>query len=120
MIFVKFRDPVRGDSQTCSKFRSDVWGGGGILLRRLHFTSKIRGLIKLQNYNFSVHLISIYNPILSQTLISSSSFIKIPMPIISVAVLILLQRSILQARKSLNSFQLFPILGRLQVFLTFM
>ena len=44
-----------------------------------------------------------------QTLISSGLFIKIPMPIIYTAVLILFQRSFLRAWKKLNSFQLFPV-----------
>ena len=42
------------------------------------------------------------------------------MLIISTAVLILFQRSILRTWKKLNSFQLFPTLARLQVFLIFM
>ena len=46
---------------------------------------------------FSGYLIPINNLIPIQTLICSSSFIKTPMPIISIAVLIFFQRSILQA-----------------------
>ena len=53
-----------------------------------------------------------------QTLICSSSFIKIPMPIISIAVLVLFQRSILRDREKLNSFQIFLSFTRFQVFST--
>ena len=94
---------------------------GGILLRRLNFTSEIKVLIRLQNYIiFSVYSISVNNLIPIQTLISLSTLIKMSMLIISTAVLIWFQRSILRTWKKLNSFQLFPTLARLQVFLIFM
>ena len=57
-----------------------------------------RILIKLQNcIFFSFYLTSINKLIPIQTLIYSSSFIKITMPILSFAVFILFKRSILQA-----------------------
>ena len=67
---------------------------------------------------FFVYLISGNYFIPIQTLICSSSFIKIPMPITSIAVLVLLQRSILRDREKLNSFQLFLSFTRFQVFST--
>ena len=67
---------------------------------------------------FFVYLIYRNYVIPIQTLICSSSFIKIPMPIISIAVLVLFQRSILRDREKLNSFQLFLSFTRFQVFST--
>ena len=52
---------------------------------------------------FSVYLIPINNLIFIPSLISSNFFIKIPMPIISIAVLIWFKRSISRAWKKLNS-----------------
>ena len=60
-------------------------------------------------------LISINSLTPIQTLTTSSSFMKILMPI-SVATLILFQRSILWAWEKLDWSQLFPSLVRLQVF----
>ena len=70
----------------------------------------------MQNYIFFVYLISINNLIPILALIPSVPFIKIPMPNISVEVIIFFQRSIFRAWKKLNSFQLFLSLARLQVF----
>ena len=84
-------------------------GERGYILRRLGFSFKIRTII------FSVCLISIKNLVPIQTSISSSTFIKVPMRIVSIAAFVLFQRSILPAWKKLNSFQLFHSLAWLQV-----
>ena len=58
---------------------------------------------------FSVYLISINRLIPIQTLISSSSFTEIPMPIISIQVFIFFQRLIFAGLKK-NCFNFFPVL----------
>ena len=76
------------------------------MLWRPDFTSKTIGFY--QNYR----------PVLFSVYVSTNSFIKISMPFISIAVLILFQRPVLRGWEKLSSFQLFPSFPRLQVFST--
>ena len=65
--------------------------------------SAIQGMSAIGRF----HSINILIPI--QTLISSYAFIKIPVPIMTIAILILFQKSLLQTWKKLNSFNFFPV-----------
>ena len=112
--------PFRDDSQIeKSIINVDPTFGGGVYCCDVYISrlksSSFNETTEL--YFFSVYLSSINNLISIQTLISSSSFINIPMPIISVAVLILFQISILRTWKKLSSFHFFPVLLDFRCFL---
>ena len=64
------------------------------------FVICVETIIYLLLYN--LHYCTCNNLIPIQTSTSSNSFIKTPMPIISITVLFLFQRSMLRARKNLS------------------